>query len=484
MRLSTFVKGRPLSSVAPSTAPVSAPANRPAAPSAPAPGGGDFAALLDSAPTPEPAAAPAKATLDRAEATKAGDTDADKADKAGTARNHTKDHANNHVDAAHATADAPPGATDDSADTAATATMVAPIVPAPVTAPVPSASADESADAAAPTTTPTQLALAAIGGSAMPAPATSGDPAASTATPQAEPAVAATTTPAQTATGLVAATTLGTIAATGAGDGDATATPAPLLAANAATAATTANADTATEPSDTADDTLADAKAGAAPDSKQSAHKTDAAAPHGTENGRAGKPDASTGTIGAAVEAMPPPATPDSASPAGTAPALSQPHLASATAAATATPQVAMVPPAVAVPLSGLALTIASQARAGHSRFDIQLDPAELGRIDVRLSIDRHGAVTSHVVVEKAETLDLLRRDAQQLQRALDDAGLKTGSGGLQFSLRDHASPQRDDGGARPQQRIVIADDVIAAETAGRNYGQMPRASGGLDIRV
>jgi hypothetical protein len=30
----------------------------------------------------------------------------------------------------------------------------------------------------------------------------------------------------------------------------------------------------------------------------------------------------------------------------------------------------------------------------------------------------------------------------------------------------------------------VIADDVIAAETAGRNYGQMPRASGGLDIRV
>ncbi|HEU0084130.1 MAG TPA: hypothetical protein VFQ87_14790, partial [Bradyrhizobium sp.] len=37
-----------------------------------------------------------------------------------------------------------------------------------------------------------------------------------------------------------------------------------------------------------------------------------------------------------------------------------------------------------AVPLNGLALQIALTAQSGRSRFEIRLDPAELGRIDVR----------------------------------------------------------------------------------------------------
>ena len=77
---------------------------------------------------------------------------------------------------------------------------------------------------------------------------------------------------------------------------------------------------------------------------------------------------------------------------------------------------------------------------SGKSRFEIRLDPAELGRIDVRIDVDRNGQVTSHLTVEKPETLAMLRQDAPQLQRALNDAGLKTGDGGLQFSLRDQSS--------------------------------------------
>ena len=37
----------------------------------------------------------------------------------------------------------------------------------------------------------------------------------------------------------------------------------------------------------------------------------------------------------------------------------------------------------------------------------------------------------------------MLRQDANQLQRALDNAGLSTGNGGLQFSLRDQSSRAR-----------------------------------------
>ena len=139
------------------------------------------------------------------------------------------------------------------------------------------------------------------------------------------------------------------------------------------------------------------------------------------------------------------------------------------------------------VPLGGLALEIVASARSGKSRFDIRLDPADLGRIDVRIDVDRNGQVTSHLTVEKPETLSMLRQDAPLLQRALDDAGVKTGDGGLQFSLRDQSSSghNNDNETGRNARRLVIGDeDTIPAAVAGRTYGRMLGSSSGVDIRV
>ena len=123
------------------------------------------------------------------------------------------------------------------------------------------------------------------------------------------------------------------------------------------------------------------------------------------------------------------------------------------------------------MPLNGLAVQIAVTAQSGKSRFEIRLDPADLGRIDVRLDVDRQGQVTSHLTVEKPETLAMLRQDAPQFQRALQDAGLKTGDGGLQFSLRDQSSsrPERgNDTGRNAQRLIMTEDDIVPAAAAGR----------------
>src|SRR5258706_15307879 len=138
-----------------------------------------------------------------------------------------------------------------------------------------------------------------------------------------------------------------------------------------------------------------------------------------------------------------------------------------------------------AVPLSGLALGIAVSARSGKSRFEIRLDPADLGRIDVRADVDRNGQVTSHLPVAKPETLSMLRQDAPQLQRRLDDAGFKTGNGGLQFSLRDQSSSGQDGNETRrnAQRLVIYDDDTIPAAVAGRTYGRVPGSSSGVDIR-
>jgi hypothetical protein len=81
----------------------------------------------------------------------------------------------------------------------------------------------------------------------------------------------------------------------------------------------------------------------------------------------------------------------------------------------------------------------------------------------------------------------MLQQDAPQLQRALDDAGLKTGSGGLQFSLRDQSSSGQGDGsgsGRNAQRLIINSEDTVPAAVAGRTYGQMLGSGSGVDISV
>ena len=82
-----------------------------------------------------------------------------------------------------------------------------------------------------------------------------------------------------------------------------------------------------------------------------------------------------------------------------------------------------------------VAVHIQRALREGTGRFSIQLSPAELGRIHVKLEIDEDKRVTAAVTVERPSTLELLQRDVKGLERALHDAGLNMEGGDLSFSL-------------------------------------------------
>ena len=224
--------------------------------------------------------------------------------------------------------------------------------------------------------------------------------------------------------------------------------------------------------SDTSDETLAKAQPEAAPAAAPTFHQHASIEPRVTLQSALSTPDlsnsnaAQSAAANAATAATPAPVT---------ATALDMSSL--------------TVMTGQAVPLGGLAVEISANAKAGNSRFEIRLDPPDLGRIDVRLDVDRNGQVTSRLFVEKSETLDLLRRDAPQLQQALQDAGLKTSDSGLQFSLRDQ-NPQQgqsnsNGSGQNPQRLVVVDDDAAAAASAaGRSYGRSLNATSGVDITV
>lgn len=90
-----------------------------------------------------------------------------------------------------------------------------------------------------------------------------------------------------------------------------------------------------------------------------------------------------------------------------------------------------------ATPLHVVPIEIGLRALSGARQFDIRLDPDELGRVDVNLSISDKGEVSARLVVDRVETLHLLQRDARTLERAFEQAGLKPSDSGIDISLRD-----------------------------------------------
>jgi flagellar hook-length control protein FliK len=179
-------------------------------------------------------------------------------------------------------------------------------------------------------------------------------------------------------------------------------------------------------------------------------------------------------------QSVTPPVSANSPAPSTAAPLAAAP--------ATSSP---LSPPAV--PISGLAIEIAARATRDEKSFQIRLDPPELGRIDVQLNVDASGHVTTHLTVDRPETLNLLRQDASSLQRALESTGLKANSGGLEFSLRNHSFGGQG-GGQRGGQsngttasvaRIIVPDaDIPAGQTAARGYARLLGVGTGVDIRV
>ncbi|MEN5081411.1 flagellar hook-length control protein FliK [Bosea sp. TWI1241] len=134
-------------------------------------------------------------------------------------------------------------------------------------------------------------------------------------------------------------------------------------------------------------------------------------------------------------------------------------------------------------------IEIGARALAGNRRFDIRLDPAELGRVDVRLEISEDGGVSAKLTVDRVETLHLLQRDARTLERAFEQAGLKPSEGGVQMGLRDPSDQTgsrqqgRPDEQPRPQRAWVETSDDVAAVTQAIRPHAMTRL-GGVDLSI
>ncbi len=80
-----------------------------------------------------------------------------------------------------------------------------------------------------------------------------------------------------------------------------------------------------------------------------------------------------------------------------------------------------------------MGLEIARRMSAGNEELVIRLDPAELGRINIRMAVNEHGHLRAVVAADAPSVLDALRSDISELTRALEQAGVRTDSQSFRF---------------------------------------------------
>jgi len=134
--------------------------------------------------------------------------------------------------------------------------------------------------------------------------------------------------------------------------------------------------------------------------------------------------------------------------------------------------------------LPALAVEIAAKSQSGSKQFDIRLDPPELGRVEVRLSIDATGKASAHLSADQPQTLHLLQKDAPALTRALREAGLDVSQDGLNFSLRQQSDNNQSAGNSNRRSRSFSLSATTGIDATAMTAAYRAPANGRLDIRV
>jgi flagellar hook-length control protein FliK len=167
------------------------------------------------------------------------------------------------------------------------------------------------------------------------------------------------------------------------------------------------------------------------------------------------------------AEANQNPATPNSAN----APSALAAQASSAAPAASSDP--AAIRAAAAPVASQVAREIVRRADGDNTRFELRLDPPELGKIQVRLDVSRDHKVTVIVSADNPQALSELSRGARDLQQALQSAGLELPDDGLRFDLNNQqggfAQPDQGNGantGANGQARTTAAENQPSADAS------------------
>jgi len=125
---------------------------------------------------------------------------------------------------------------------------------------------------------------------------------------------------------------------------------------------------------------------------------------------------------------------------------------------------------------------IAQSAKNGQTRLDIQLDPANLGKIQISIQSDASKHLQVHMIVDQGMTRAVLEQQLPQLRSALAQQGFDLSGFSMDSQGQQQASAGGSDGGGRKspsfnQDAELLAQDISIA-------APQKITGSGLSIRV
>jgi flagellar hook-length control protein FliK len=167
---------------------------------------------------------------------------------------------------------------------------------------------------------------------------------------------------------------------------------------------------------------------------------------------------------------------------------------AAAAAFAVAAPAAAIVPdqaPAVTPQtVTKLAAGIVQNIKAKSTRFQLALDPAGLGRVDISVQIGPDGQITAALNFNSPQAADALKAHAAELRDALQQAGFSLSGSDLSFTAGgSNQQSAQGQGQGQGQSQSTPSYATAAATAAAEPQPQTPAyaassTSDGLDIRI
>lgn len=115
-----------------------------------------------------------------------------------------------------------------------------------------------------------------------------------------------------------------------------------------------------------------------------------------------------------------------------------------------------------------IGVEIARRVQEGGDALRVRLRPVELGNVEVTMRFDDKGLLRATVRAENPAALDLLRRDAPELARALDQAGVRADGQSLRF---ENGTAGQQQNGRTPFPYSPAASTGASPESSG-NAGE------------
>ena len=123
-----------------------------------------------------------------------------------------------------------------------------------------------------------------------------------------------------------------------------------------------------------------------------------------------------------------------------------------------------------------MGVAIVHRMSAGEQELVVRLEPAALGRIEVRMAFDDQGGLRAVIAADSPVALDMLRRDSADLSRALNDAGIRNDGQSLRFQTDGNGGGNGagSNTGGQPRNPWLSGDRASDRSTADRGVADDP----------